>query len=160
MTVGHIIDQFILSDKFQLYFIKCDAMDIMKFKEYLSELGIRSLNIGYEMATFISKKTSLKYINIEAAEYLNEIVSENANTITGLNIPCISIFNTGILFEPALSLDAKSILKGLSKKIIVLICGEGKVLSGEKLVWNEENIEIGFDYKDINIKEIKINYEV
>ena len=159
-TITAITEQITHTDRYNLYWIKSTSLDQQQILETFKENGIEAVNIGFELANLLSSIKHTKYINIDAQEILQNLIESKSTLPEISKIKIVAIYNLGILFEPDLGLDPSYILKEISKTSTIILLWENQSNNTEKLFWDTTLTQIGFDFTDANLKEIKIPYEI
>lgn len=91
--------------------------------------GFSYVDIGRQLAEKIENHLQKKRLGIIAEDALKKILSQGSckNEDVG---EYLAIKNIGIMFEPALHLDVKTILKNWSRDHVLIVKLEGKIQNG------------------------------
>ena len=109
------------SDRHKIYTVMCSAEELPHRIATLQSENIPILNIGKELASFIKDREDKKYLSIDAYEFIKALFDKNRSKLNGGGNDLVAIHNLGILFEPALELNAVQLLKEFSKSAAIII---------------------------------------
>lgn len=115
--------------------------------------GLVYVNVGKALAEALSRENLRSSVVVYAAEdYLTEIISsENSDPIIG---EYLALSNIGILFEPSLCFNLKSILDNASKNKTVIISSEG-VIDTDRFFFMQKSDNEFIDLEGLSFIEIK-----
>ena len=115
----------------------------------LSAIPYPQINVGMEIARFISSNTIDKHIGLEVEEYFKRIVGESTQEHWGAK--GIALVNIGILLEPEFSLNIEKILMDISRVYVVIIIGPFIVENSRRLAWDDtSNFSLNFLFTYFN----------
>ncbi len=146
------------TDHYKLYTLSCERSELFHWTTVLKSQNIPVINIGRELANFISKTGDYKYLNIDAPEFLKHLLEIHRDNADGSFNNVVAIYNLGILLEPDIDLSASHILKEFSKSTGLIIIWENRFDTPEKLAWETQRNTFFFDFSDTPLKIL--NHEV
>ena len=147
-----------ITDRHKITIIRCRPEESLQCREKLVQEGLEPINIGMEVAQFISTQTDLKFISLKVGDFIAQLFKKKKSLPSGLPVEVLAIFNLGILFEPKLELNPTRILKDNSKSIAIIIIWEFQVDENALLTWSDQHRKINFDFSEIPVKII--DYEI
>lgn len=148
-----------LTRRYKLFWVDCKAKSINICLQEAALHGIPCVNVGKELAQFLSQKGNSKFLSLETEEELKKIISQKSKLAKSGNLS-VSLYNLGILLEPNLKIDATKIIKELSKEISIIILWEGLTSEPAYFYWTEKNNEFGFNFSETNINKIIFQNEI
>lgn len=87
---------------------------------------INYVDIGRRLSEKLENSLQKRHLPMIAEDALKEILSQNSNSSEAIG-KYIAIKNIGILFEPILRLDLKTILSNWSRDYILIVYHEGEI---------------------------------
>ena len=147
-------------DRYKLFWIKSLNKELSLIEKMLKDTGIPLLDIGLELSKKLSQIKDTRFLSIDAQEYIRSLIESHAKKPGSLVAKSIAIYNLGILFEKDLGLDPSFIIKEISKTTTIIILWENLFDEDGRLFWDHAIPDIGFNFSDTNLKEIKINHEI
>lgn len=145
-------------DRYKLYIMECKKEEIDSCVSLLSSQKIPVINIGKNLATFISKLENHYYLNIDALEYVKHLLEVEKIKLDNSGNDVIAVYNLGILFESALTINVALVLKEISKLTTLIIIWENKINENNHLFWPTQENLIFLDFSETYLKKIK--YEI
>jgi hypothetical protein len=101
----------------------------------LSAIPYPLINVGKDVAQFISGRITSKHIGLDVEEYFKRLISEQAQKHWGAK--GVALDNIGILLEPELSLNVEKILLDLSREYVIILVWPYGVENSRRLVWDD-----------------------
>lgn len=111
------------------------------------------INVGKDVAQFISGRTTGKHIGLDVEEYFKRLISEQAQEHWGAK--GVALDNIGILLEPDLSLNVEKILMDLSREYVVIIVWTYGVENSRRLVW-DDTIKGSLEFPEQTIRRLEV----
>jgi hypothetical protein len=142
------------SDRHKIYTLKSNSIDLPGRIASLQSENIAALNIGKELAAFISKLDNHKYLNIDAYDFIKKLLEEHKSKLNGTGNNIAAIYNLGILLEPKLEFNAVQLLKEFSKSASIIIIWEYQSDIPDRLTWPTQKQKFFLDFSDIHLKEM------
>ncbi len=152
-----IFDVYNSRDRHKIYVRECNA-NILDEIKYIENLGFTPLNIGKEIALFINRLNSFRYLQLDVQEFLVKLFDSQKKQCRTSNTHLLFIYNLGILLEPTLRLDAQQLLKEFSKTSALIILWENRLKDGDRLFWPAQEDLYFLDMSDLHVK--KLHYAI
>jgi len=153
------IHQYLCStDRHQVIVIICHTQDMGKCITQLQSEGVQVLNIGKEMAGFISELKDHRYLNIECYDFVRNLLDIHKTKITGAEYEMVAVYNLGILLEPELDINASQLISDFSKSAALVIVWENSLDMPDILTWKTQQKKYYIDL--CNIRPKTISYAV
>ena len=143
----------------------CDEMPIvdnsLRYKLYwhkpakdgLLPFSYPVLDIGKDVAEFISKRDIGKHIGMDVEDYLKATIRSNAKEDAGSN--GIALQNIGILLEPELSLNVEQILLGLSQEMVIILLWPYVTESSRRFRWSAD-AKVALEFPEQTIHRLEV----
>lgn len=141
-------------DRYKIFKIQVSNKQVGELLEKLKSLNINTLNVGYEISSFINNLEDYKYLAIDVFDYITKLMDNTRSKPQEANNHIIAIYNLGVLLEPALELNISQFLKEYSKSTVVIIIWEDEADDFGRLNWSTQKDNIFLDFTEINIKEL------
>jgi len=142
-------------DRHKLYMLPCNLDNLDKAISYLQDQKINTINIGKEVAIFIEGLSDFNYLIYDVYDYAKKLLDSYKSKINGSGNDIVAIYNLGILFEPALELNAGQLLKEFSKTSALVIVWENLIEANDLLYWETQNNKYLLDFSDIQLKKMQ-----
>jgi len=110
--------------------------------------GIQFVNVGMELASLLDKQPVL----ISGVETIYRQVLNKSQQDKDIGI-YLAIENIGILFEPELKIDIRSILSNFSKNQILIVKTEA-LIDNDNLYFQNINDNVYVSLQDLSFKQI------
>jgi len=147
------------SGRHNLVLVRYDSNSLIDTIAKLKGAGLNVINIGRELSEKLKTLKSVKFITIESQDYMHDLIERQARQVIPGKPKVVAIYNLGILFEPALSLNVSNLLKEISKNVAIVILWDH--LSSEGLLhWGIQQEQYHLNLSDIYIAEGSAEYEV
>jgi hypothetical protein len=143
----------------KLFWCDCSINSITSLFPIFNKLNISYINIGFELSKFIQSQKKDKFLGINSADFLRNLLIEKATLSINVAHPTVAILNLGILFEPTLSLDPLSFIRELSKEVSIILLWENIVINDNIFQWDNNN-EYKLDFSGTLITKINFNNEI
>jgi hypothetical protein len=140
------------TDRFKLYSLFCNDNELESKISYLKSKNITVVNIGKEIASFISNLKDITYLHIEVYDYIKKLLDNHKSKINGSGNDILALYNMGILLEPYLELNAVQMLKDFSKISALIIIWENSNYNSNVLHWNTQKNNFQFDFSESHLK--------
>lgn len=137
------------TDSHKLYIVRKSDTDAIQ--TMLISKGIKPVNLGYELASFVKSLDSDEHISIEAEDFARRFFDEKKVKAGNSANYIVAIYNIGILLEATLSIKAASLLSKISKSVAIIILWDGKDPETAILDWNDRS-RYYLDFSDVQIK--------
>lgn len=111
------------------------------------------LNIGKDLAQFISKRITSKHIGMDVEDYLNATIRSTSKEEAG--IKGIVLQNIGILLEPELSLNVEQILMGLSQEMVIILLWPYEIESSRRFCWSAAT-KVALEFPEQTIHRLEV----
>lgn len=147
-----------LTDRHKITILRCKPEEVELCREKLDQKGLNPVNIGKEVAQFISAQNDLRFISLKVSDFIAQLFKEKKVSPDGLPVEALVLYNLGVLFEPKLELNPTKILKDNSKSIAIIILWEYYVDENGLLTWSDQHPKINLDFSEIPVKII--DYEI
>lgn len=142
-----------------LILVRCDTASLHDAFGKLKGAGINVINIGRALSEKLKTLEAAKFLTLEVQEYLHELIEKQARQVVPDKPKVVALYNLGILLEPALNLKASTMLKEISKNVIIVILWDQ--LSSEGLLhWGTQQEQYHLNLTDIYLAEGSAEYEV
>ena len=132
----------------------CKPEDISRCIEFIQSEKINTINIGRELAAYISSLEDLRHLNIDVHDYIKKLLDKHKSKIKNTGNDVVAIYNTGILMEPALELKAVQLLKDFSKSAALIIIWENQSDSDDRLHWSTQKNNVLLDFSETQLKRL------
>ena len=143
------------ADRFKLFTLMCNPSELPDKIAFVKSQNIDVINIGKELATYINSLEDYRYLNIDIYDFTKKLLENNKAKIDGAGNDVISIYNLGILFEPALELNAVQLLKEFSKSAALIIIWENQSELPDRLNWPTQKQNFFLDFSDTKLKNLQ-----
>lgn len=143
------------ADRFKLFTLMCNPSELPDKIAFVKSQNIDVINIGKELATYINSLEDYRYLNIDIYDFTKKLLENNKAKIDGAGNDVISIYNLGILFEPALELNAVQLLKEFSKSAALIIIWENQTDLPDILNWPTQKQNFFLDFSDTKLKKLQ-----
>ncbi len=158
MNVFAISDISTTPDRHKLYTLMCNSETLTDSIAFIQSHNINVINIGKDLANYIDSLEDYKYLNIDAYDFTKKLLENNKSKIHGSGNDVITIYNLGILLEPALEINAVQLLKEFSKSAALVIIWENQSELPDRLNWPTQKQNFFLDFSDTTLKKLK--YEI
>ena len=155
MSTYPIRDLSTTADRHKLYTFMCNSNELVDTVDFIQSHNINVINIGKDLAKYIDSLEDYKYLNIDAYDFTKKILENNKAKIHGSGNDVIAIYNLGILFEPALQINAVQLLKEFCKSAALIIIWENQSDIPDKLNWSTQNQNFFLDFSDTTLKKLQ-----
>lgn len=155
MSTYSIKDISTTADRFKLFTLMCNPSELPDKIAFVKSQNIDVINIGKELATYINSLEDYRYLNIDIYDFTKKLLENNKAKIDGAGNDVISIYNLGILFEPALELNAVQLLKEFSKSAALIIIWGNQSELPDRLNWPTQKQNFFLDFSDTKLKNLQ-----
>jgi len=155
MSTYPIRDLSTTADRHKLYTFMCNSNELVDTVDFIQSHNINVINIGKDLAKYIDSLEDYKYLNIDAYDFTKKLLENNKAKIHGSGNDVIAIYNLGILFEPALQINAVQLLKEFCKSAALIIIWENQSDIPDKLNWSTQNQNFFLDFSDTTLKKLQ-----
>lgn len=145
-------------DRHKLYILFCGPDELSKSISFIQNQNINAINMGKELASFIDELEDYKYLNIDVYDFTKKLLDNSKAKLDGSGNDIVAIYNLGILFELALELNAKQLLKEFSKSAALIIIWENQTEQTDILNWPTQKNNYYLDFSDMQLK--KLHYAI
>ena len=150
------IDQFAKScERYKIFCLLVENKNITNLVVNLETEGIKSINIGKELAIYINSLDDFSYLNIDVYDYVKNILDNHKSRINGKGNDVIAIYNLGILMEPNLELNAVQLFKEFSKSTSLIIVWDNQFLIPDRLEWSTQKNNFFLDFSEAQLKKLE-----
>lgn len=133
------IDQYLIStNRHKLIVLNCNAENIENCITQIQSEGIIVLNIGKELARFITGLNDHRFLTIETYDFIRNLLDTHKTKIPGTVIEIVAIYNLGILLEPELEINLGQLFSDFSKSSGLLIIWDNPSEIHEILTWKTQ----------------------
>jgi hypothetical protein len=146
------------NDRYKLYLLQCKPNELSKSISHIQTLGINTINIGTELASFIDRMDNTVYLNFDVSDFLIKVLDSQKRKITSSANDVVALYNLGILLEPALELNATHLLKEYSKSTALIIIWENLSNESNVLNWLTQEKIYFLNFTELPLK--KLHYEI
>jgi hypothetical protein len=151
---GYMIDDiFRATDRYKLYVLPVSASQLQPAITRLEAVGVPVLDIGREMARYLTDLQDTTYLSIDAHDQVKNLFEERKAKITDRGNELLAIHNLGILLEPALELNAAQLLKAFAKSAALILIWEHQIVE-DRLCWPTRPGEYALDFSDATFKKL------
>lgn len=128
------------------------------FLNELEKSGYNYLDVGFEIAKFITLASDKKYLSVDVQDHFYKLIKEYSFSNATISSPTIILSNIGILFEADLQLNVTLIISNLSKSFHVVLAWNGLEKHQSLLTWpnNETKFSLNFSQIPINLYDYEI----
>jgi len=152
----HNIEDVIQStNRHKLFYFSCEKNKTIYAIQELEQIGIKSINIGKQLAVYIDGLQDFSYLNIDVSDYLTKLLDKNKAKINNTGNEVVAIYNLGILFEPALELHETQFLKNFSKIAAIIIIWDNHSEISDRLQWPTQQNNIFLDFTETPLKKLQ-----
>ena len=155
MSTYSIKDIIQSTDRHKLYTLMCRPDELSESIAFIQAQKINLLNIGKELALFIDGLEDYSYLNIDVYDFIKKILEKHKCQINSTGNDILAIYNLGILFEPALELNAVQLLKEFSKSASLIIIWENQSDIPDRLHWPTQQSTVLLDFTETQIKKLQ-----
>lgn len=149
----HTLEQALDSpDRHKLYILLCDENEVDEIYIRFKQSGIFALNVGLDLSLFINSLGDYEFLSIDVQDHLRSRLQSASTTPKGARNSVVVLHNLGILFEPALELNASQLLKDHSKNTVVILLWTSPVQRLDYLGWPASDLETIFDFSENPLK--------
>lgn len=150
MAIYSLNEVFDSNDHYKLFLLPFIEETKGQTVEYLKSKGIKTVDIGKNMAQFIDALEDYKYLNIDVVDHFQKLMDQHKSKGNGNGV--VAITNLGILLEPALEINSSKLLKEYSKSTSLIILWEHEFHGSQKLTWKTQKTKYYLDFSEINLK--------
>ncbi len=140
------------TDRYKLYNFSCTNVTLKENIDLLQSKGIRTINIGKELGSFIDSIEDFIYLNIDVFDFLIKTLDKYRAKINNVGNDIVAIYNLGILLEPSLELNAVQLLKEFSKTSALIIIWENNPVIPNMLNWPTQQSNFFLDFSETPLK--------
>ena len=158
MSTSSIKDIIQSTDRYKLYSLMCKPDEISECIAFVQSQNVKIINIGKELAAYIDALDDYRYLNIDAFDYAIKLMDKHKAKINNTGNDVLAVYNLGILFEPALELNATQLLKEFSKTAALILIWENQSDINDRLHWSSQQNNIFFDFTETQLK--KLHYAI
>jgi hypothetical protein len=155
MSTYSIEDISSTSDRFKLYTLVYNAIELPDKIAYLKSQNINVINIGKEIATYIDGLDDFSYLNIDVYDYTKKLLDKHKLKINEIENDVLAIYNLGVLMEPALELNAVKLLKEFSKSTSLIILWDSQSDILDRLEWPTQKNNFFLDFSESQLKKLQ-----
>jgi hypothetical protein len=155
MSTYSINDLSSTSDRFKLYTLLYNAHELSAKIAYLKSQNINVINIGKELATYIDGLDDFSYLNIDVYDYTKKLLDKHKSKTNSMGNDVISIYNLGILMEPALELNTVQLFKEFSKSTSLIILWDNESDIPDRLEWTTQKHNFFLDFSESQLKKLQ-----
>lgn len=150
------IDQFAKScERYKMFCLLVDNQNIIDLVLNIENEGVKSINIGKELAIYIDSLEDFSYLNIDVYDYTKKLLDKYKAKVNGLGNDVIAIYNLGILMEPALELNAVQLFKEFSKSTSLIIIWDNQTDTPDRLEWLTQKNNYFLDFSESKLKKLQ-----
>ena len=142
------------TDRHKIYILKCSSIELPDRIGSIHSKNISVLDIGKELAKFISTLDNHKYLNIDAYDFIKKLLESHKSKLNGIGNDIVVIYNLGILLESSLEFNTVQLLKEFSKSAALIIIWESQSDIPDRLNWPTQKQKFFLDFSDIHLKEM------
>lgn len=158
MIPVNIFNQITDYERYNIYVLTSKDSSLVEI-ELLKE-DIPVINVGKSLAKSLASIKKAKHLHLEAEDQFKKLIEANTKKLSSEKPPVIAIFNLGILFEKAVSIDAAKIIKELSKSYAIIIIWEDQIDPPDILHWGIQKDAFQLNFTDTHLKQVNIPYEI
>ena len=149
LKINHIENS---AERHKISLIQCSPALLATCVQEIKASGYPVVDVGFEMATFISTLSSHRYLTLDVHEHFNTLVSNYSFTTRSNGDPAVILYNIGILLEPELMLNVSHLLKETGRNYQVYMVWEGVAQPDGLLTWSSDEINYSINLNHIPIK--------
>jgi hypothetical protein len=150
------INQFTKScERYKIFCLLIENQKIIDLVVNLETEGVKSINIGKELAIYIDNLKDFSYLNIDVYDYVKNILDKHKSKINDKGNDVIAIYNLGILMEPNLELNAVQLFKEFSKSTSLVILWDNQFDIPDRLVWSTQKNNFFLDFSESQLKKLE-----
>jgi hypothetical protein len=142
------------NDRYKLYNLSCTNVTLKESIDLLLSKGIKTINIGKELGSFIDTIEDCSYLNIDVFDFLIKTLDKYRAKINNAGNDIVAICNIGILLEPSLELNAVQLLKEFSKTSALIIIWENNPVTPNILNWPTQQNNFLLDFTETPLKTL------
>lgn len=155
-----LINQITDFERYNIYVIACREDSLLRIAGHLESGNIPVINVGRSLAAYLADLKSARHLHIEAEDHFKKLVQSGARSVAPGKPPVAAIHNLGILFEPAIRIDATRIIKEISKSYAVVIVWDGGIDAPGVLHWGSQKEAYQLNFTDTPLKQVNIPHEI
>jgi hypothetical protein len=143
------------TDRYKLYTMLCGKEQLTASIQWLHGHQIPTLNVGKELAIYIQGLANYRFLHLDVIDYALNLFNRTQAKVSQPGNDVLAIHNLGILFEPALQINASQMLKDYSKTSALIIVWENSADLPERLFWLTQQKDIFFDFTETPLKKMQ-----
>jgi hypothetical protein len=142
-------------ERYKIFCLLLGDKNVIDLVVYLETEGVKSINIGKEIATYIDGLEDFSYLNIDVYDYTKKLLDKHKSKINSMGNDVIAIYNIGILMEPALELNAVQLFKEFSKSTSLIILWDNQSDISDRLEWLTQKFNFFLDFSESQLKKLQ-----
>lgn len=143
------------NDRHKIFLISCLPENTETYVRQLHSQKVASINVGYEVANFISQLNDYAYLNIDVYDFIVKLFDARKAKSDHRGNDILCIYNFGILMEPALLINTVQLLKDCSKTTAIIILWEHIFEIPNRLLWTSQQSKVNLDFSETPLKQIQ-----
>jgi hypothetical protein len=155
MNPSSIMDVSQTTDRYKLFVMSCLHKNLSKAISFLKSHNINAINIGKELAEYISGLEDYSYLSIDVHDHAKKILENHKSKINNTGNDIVAVYNLGILLEPALELNAIQLLREFSKSSAIIIIWENQFDNYNRLNWPTNTKNVFLDFSETQLKTLQ-----